>query len=116
LLRRVEETEVIMATSTQRRITFGKGGSTKMLGRGDRTKVATADSAGEQTPAITSQKAKDKRKFAEGGTMPRSGGLASPAKPEHTGPPGATAGQSTRDYPAKGGGLSRPARPGECGT
>jgi hypothetical protein len=100
----------------QRRITFGKGGSTKMFGRGDRTKVATADSAGEQTPATTSQKAKDKRKFAEGGAMPRSGGVSKPAPASPTGPPGATASQSTRDYPARGGGLSRPARPGTCGT
>jgi hypothetical protein len=103
-----------MATSTQRRITFGKGGSTKMFGKGDRTKVATADSAGEQTPAATSQKARDKRKFAEGGTMPRSGGLASSASPGHTGPPGRTAGQSTRrSYPK--GGEARPAKPGQTG-
>src|SRR5215472_17579249 len=39
-----------------------------MFGKGDRTKVATEDSAGEQTPTITSQKAKDKQKFAEGGS------------------------------------------------
>jgi hypothetical protein len=108
----LQQTEVIIMATTQRRITFGKGGTTKMFGRGDHTKVATADSAGEQAPAITSQKARNKRQFAEGGTMPRSGGLAAPAKSGETGPPGATAGQSTRNYSK--GGEARPARPGRC--
>lgn len=40
-----------------------------MLGRGDRTVTATEDAAGEQTPAITSQKSKSKQKFAEGGSQ-----------------------------------------------
>jgi hypothetical protein len=100
--------------SKARRADPAKGGKTPMFGKGDRTKVATEDSAGEQTPAITSQKARDKRQFAEGGAMPRSGGLASPAKSEHTGPPGATARASTRNYSK--GGEARPARPGQCGT
>jgi|SRR6516225_849896 hypothetical protein len=103
-----------MAT-TQRRITFGKGGSTKMFGKGDRTKTAPGEQAAKQKPGSTAHKTSGRgEKFAEGGTLPRSGGLASPAKSEHTGPPGATASQSTRNYSK--GGEARPARPGECGT
>jgi len=96
--------------TTQRRVVFGKGGSTKMFGKGDRTNVAEPNSAGEQTPAITSQRARTKTRFAEGGEMPRSGGRSEPVKSEHTGPPGTPARQSTRDY----GGISRPAKPGRC--
>jgi len=46
------------------------------------------DSAGEQTPAITSQKARDKKTFAEGGgdkMVPRQ--AAEPARPGRTGKP-----------------------------
>ena len=103
--------------TTQRRVVYGRGGTgpnNKMFGKGDRTKTATPESAGPQTAGITSQKSKRNPKFPEGGAMPRSGGLASPAKSGETAPPGATARSSTRNYSK--GGESRPARPGECGT
>lgn len=38
-----------------------------MHGKGDRTQVATEDSAGPQTPGITSSKSKANPRFAEGG-------------------------------------------------
>jgi hypothetical protein len=93
--------------SVSGRGSFGKGGSTKMF----KPQAAGPDRPGntgkDQSPAPGAQR-------AAGGTMPRSGGLASPAKSEHTGPPGATARSSTRNYSK--GGEARPARPGECGT
>jgi hypothetical protein len=104
--------------SRARRADPAKGGSgpnQHMFGRGDRTKTAPGEQASKQQPSSTAHKTSGRgEKFAEGGTMPRSGGLASPAKSEHTGPPGATARSSTRNYSK--GGEARPARPGQCGT
>jgi len=48
-------------------VEFAKGGDTPMFGTGDRTKVTTSDSAGEQTPGQTSSKSTDNPKYAEGG-------------------------------------------------
>lgn len=39
-----------------------------MFGKGDRTEVDVSDSAGPETPGITSSKSKSKPDFAEGGT------------------------------------------------
>jgi hypothetical protein len=47
---------------------YAKGGDTAMAGKGDRTKTATVDAAGEQAPARTSQQSQDNPPFAEGGT------------------------------------------------
>ena len=97
----------------QRGAAYARGGDTEMFGKGDRTKVAIEDTAGEQTAAITSQKAKDKRKFAEGGSrhgmFPRQ--AAESARPGQSGKKATAAGSERAT-----GGLSRPARPGECGT
>jgi len=96
----------------QRGAAFAEGGSAHMAGRGDRTVTATEDSAGEQTPGISSQKAKDKAKFARGGGARMVARQA--AEPAMAGKTGKkeTAGGSPRAT----GGLSRPARAGECGT
>jgi hypothetical protein len=88
-------------TSTPRRAALAKGGETPMFGRGDRTVTAPADAAGEQTPAITGQKSKSNRKFAEGGS-PHGMAPNRPATP-------AKAGQT-----APAGGEARPAKAGRC--
>jgi hypothetical protein len=96
----------------QRGAAYARGGDTKMFGRGDRTRVAVEDSAGRQTSGITSQKAKSKPTFAGGGgdkMVPRQ--AAERAMPGKTGKKETPAGS-----PRASGGLSRPARPGECGT
>jgi hypothetical protein len=134
-----------MATSTQRRITFGKGTDrkpgktaptishdgltlragkpktsetqrTKDYARGGDDKMFRPQAAGPVKPGQTgkAQNTAPGAQRAAGGTMPRSGGVSKPAPASHTGPPGATASQSTRNYSK--GGLARPARPGECGT
>jgi hypothetical protein len=95
----------------QRGAAYARGGDTKMFGKGDRTKVATEDSAGPQTPAITSQKARDKNKFAEGGS--RHGMVARQAAEP------AMAGRVRKKETPAGseratGGLARPAKPGQC--
>jgi len=90
--------------ATPKRAELAEGGDTPMFGKGDRTKTATADAAGEQTPAITSQKSKRNPKFAEGGS-PHSikQQAADPA------PPGRTAKAKAEAI----GGEARPARPGQ---
>jgi hypothetical protein len=96
-------------SETQRPKDYARGGTTRMF----RQQAAGTDRPGntgkDQSPAPGVQ-------HAVGGTMPRSGGVSKPAPASHTGPSGVPANQSTRDYPAKGGGLARPARPGTCGT
>ena len=70
--------------------------------------------ANEQKPGSTAHKTSNSGgKFAGGGAMPRSGGLASPAKSGETGSLGAPTNASTRDYPIRGG-EAKPARPGRC--
>jgi len=71
------------------------------------------NSAGLETPGITSQKAKSKPKFAEGGGK----GKMFPRQAAETAAPG----QSGRKATAAGskhatGGLALPAKPGQCGT
>jgi hypothetical protein len=93
------------------RATLAKGGDTSMAGRGDRTKTAPEDSAGKQHPGSTAHKTSDDGgKFAEGGKermFPKQ--AAQPAKAGQTGKP-------VSDLRQASGGLSRPARPGQCGT
>jgi len=101
-------------SSAQRGAALARGGNTPMFGRDNRTRTATADAAGTQTPAITSQKSRDNLKHAAGGTLRRGGSLASSATPSRTGPGDEVTRSSTRNYPA--GGVSKPARPGQCGT
>ena len=88
--------------------------------KGGKTHMFKQQAAGTDRPGNTGkdQTAAPGARYASGGTMPGSGGSASPAKSEHTGPLGATARSSTRMYPKGGavGGEARPARPGECGT
>jgi len=48
-------------------VKFAEGGDTPMFGKGDRTKVATTDAAGEQTSGQTSSDSKNNPKYAEGG-------------------------------------------------
>src|SRR5262249_26680816 len=96
----------------QRGRVYAAGGSTKMFGKGDRTKVAAEDSAGEQIPGISSQRARDKKKFAEGGEQHMVARQAAErARPGQTGKKETAAGSERAS-----GGLARPARPGECGT
>jgi len=92
-------------TSTQRRAAFSKGGDTPMFGKGDRTVTAPTDAAGEQTPAITSQKSKNNPRFVKGGS-PHSiqQQAADPAAP----------GRTAKPHSAALGGEARPARPGRC--
>jgi hypothetical protein len=84
-----------------------------MFGRGDRTVTASADAAGEQTPAITSQKSKSNRKFAEGGS-PHAMVKPQAADPaQQAAPPSPTARLSAaRLDPRRG--EARPAKPGRC--
>jgi hypothetical protein len=73
---------------------FSKGGKTPMLGKGDRTMTATADSAGTQSPARTGQKSTDNRSAAKGGAPTHGRSVSMPAKPSRTAP--AKAGRNFR--------------------
>jgi hypothetical protein len=86
--------------SRQRPATYNEGGDTPMHGRGDRTKTATADAAGEQAPARTSQQSKDNPPFAEGGTKQQA----------------VEEGEGTAQRVRVAGGLAFPAMAGACGT
>jgi hypothetical protein len=104
--------------SAQRGAAYAEGGGREMFGRGDRTKVDVPDSAGPQTPGRTSQRATSKPKFAEGGgnkMVPRQ--AAEPAQAGQAGkketPPGSRHASGGLDAI---GGISRPAKPGQCGT
>src|SRR5262249_61570320 len=104
--------------SAQRRATYAEGSSTRMFGEGDRTKVATEDSAGEQTPGRTSQKSRHNPKFAEGGLergmYPRQ--AAEPAEPGQVGTKATPAGSPRASGGLDAiGGLARPAKPGQTG-
>jgi hypothetical protein len=100
--------------SAQKDVTLAKGSDTPMHGKGDRTVTAPADSAGKQRPGTTGHKTSSRGgKLAEGGSpqgmVKRQ--AADSASPERTGKShdAASAKQAS-------GGLSRPARPGSCGT
>jgi hypothetical protein len=89
---------------TQRAKDYARGGKDEMFGK---------QAANEQRPGSTAHKTSSTGgRFAAGGDVPRSGGLAVPAKLQHTGPSGTPASVSTRDY--EKGGEARPARPGRC--
>jgi hypothetical protein len=94
-------------SETQRVKDYARGGDDKMF---------KPQAAGPMKPGQTgkAQNSAPGAQRAVGGAMPRSGGLASSAPPGHTGPPGATARSSTRDYSK--GGEARPAKAGQCGT
>ena len=47
--------------------TFAAGGRTKMFGKGDRTRTATPDAAGTQTPGQTAMRSRDNLSRAKGG-------------------------------------------------
>jgi hypothetical protein len=82
----------------QRRITFGKGGSTKMFGKQAAGTDKPGNTGKDQSPAPGAKR-------AVGGHRTTGHSLSMPAKAGHTAPP------------RKGrGGEARPARPGECGT
>ena len=91
---------------------LAKGGDTKMAGRGDRTTTAPEDSAGKQAPGSTAHKTASRGSIlAEGGKGHLGKQAADPAPPGRTAKPHGAA-----DTKQASGGLSRPARPGECGT
>ena len=97
----------------------GRGPDQHMFGKGDRTRTATADAAGEQ-------KSRRDQKFAEGdsahGMVKRQ--AADPADPGGTAkrhaaasPKQASGGVSKQAEESRAvGGAARPARAGECGT
>jgi hypothetical protein len=89
-----------------------EGGTTRMAGKGDRTKTSDADAAGKQQPGRTGHKTLDRgSQLAEGGDTPMfKRQAADPAQPGKTGK-----GQSAATS-ASIGGIARPARPGSCGT
>ena len=93
------------------RADLAEGGDTKMAGRGDRTTTAPEDSAGTQRSGGTAHKTSSRgSRLAEGGKekmFPKQ--AAQTAKAGQTGKP-------VSDPKQASGGLSRPARPGECGT
>jgi hypothetical protein len=61
---------------------FASGGNTPMFGRGDRTRTATQDAAGTQTPGQTTTKSKDNLQRAKGGRPRDEGwGVALAAQP-----------------------------------
>ena len=96
-----------------KRAAFAKGGGPKMLGRGDRTRTASKDSAGKQAPGRTGHMTSSRGSaLAEGGdTKMFKRQAADPA------PPGRTSKAQEAASPKQAsGGVSRPARPGECGT
>ena len=112
----ISNTEPI--TASRCRVRGQVGGRLPVSGFGAlKSAVAAADSAGEQTPAITSQKARDKATSAKGGgqrMFPRQ--AAEPAEPGQTGTEATPAGSQR----AAGGldaigGLARPAKPGQTG-
>jgi len=84
-----------------------------MHGKGDRTKTAPEDSAGEQRPGSTAHKTSSRGSvLAEGGSermLKRQ--AADPSSPGHTGKSHDAASPKQAS-----GGISRPARPGSCGT
>jgi hypothetical protein len=104
--------EVPLKKSAQKGAALAEGGSAHMAGKGDRTKTAPEDSAGEQHPGSTAHKTSSRGSvLAEGGKqhmLKRQ--AADPAQPGKTGK-----GQSAATS-ASIGGIARPARPGECGT
>jgi hypothetical protein len=62
--------------------TFAAGGRTKMFGSGDRTRTATPDAAGVQTPGQTANKSRDNLQRAKGGRrIDDKWGIAYPAQP-----------------------------------
>jgi hypothetical protein len=66
----------------QRGKSFAEGGATHMLGKGTRTRTATEDAAGEQTPGQTAMRSKDNLSRAKGGRRIDEGwGVALPAQP-----------------------------------
>jgi hypothetical protein len=65
---------------------FARGGSTRMLGKGDRTTTATEDAAGRQTPGQTTTKSQDNPKFARGGKRIPGFSVSLPAQPGHCAP------------------------------
>ena len=58
-------------TSRQHGKTYGVGGDDHMFGENDRTRTASEDAAGPQTPGRTSQKSKENPRFPKGGTKPQ---------------------------------------------
>jgi hypothetical protein len=96
------------------RADLAEGGDPKMLGKGDRTRTASADAAGTQQAGSTAHKTSSRGStLAEGGSshgMHKRQG----ADPARAGVTAKT--QSSASPKQASGGLSRPARPGECGT
>jgi len=92
---------------------LAKGGATSMAGRGDRTTTAPEDSAGEQRPGSTAHKTSSRGSLlAEGGSqrmLKRQ--AADPAAGGHT-----SKTKSAASPKQASGGISRSARPGQCGT
>lgn len=98
--------------SKQRAADFAEGGKTPMAGKGDRTITASSDAAVTQEPGGTAHKSSS-GKLHMGGS--RHGMFAKQAA--DPAPRGTTGKQKAAASPKQAsGGLSRPARPGECGT
>ena len=67
---------------------FAEGGSTKMLGKGDRTRTAPSDAANAQAPGVTEHKTSGRNLTrASGGPRMSGPSLSMPAKAGHTAPP-----------------------------
>src|SRR5262245_2261328 len=100
--------------SHQKGETFAEGSSTPMFGKGDRTITASSDAAVTQQGGSTAHKTS-----ARGGKLTMGGSrhgmfgkqAAEPAMAGRTGKKETPAGSRRAS-----GGISRPARPGECGT
>ena len=98
---------------SQTRAPLAEGGGSRMAGRGDRTTTAASDAAGKQQPGGTGHRTVSRgSKLAEGGAQhmfPKQ--AAEPAKAGQTGKEETLAGSRRAS-----GGLSLPAKPGQCGT
>ena len=93
------------------RADLAEGGATKMAVKGDRTTTAPEDSAGKQSSGHTGHSTSSRGSMlAEGGK-----GKMFPKQAAQTAKAGQT-GKPASDFKQASGGLSRPARPGECGT
>jgi len=68
--------------SKLKKAAFAKGGGPRMLGKGDRTITAESEAAAPQGAGVTGHRTRDRGgKYAEGGKVKVTGGVARPARP-----------------------------------
>jgi len=74
-------------SSEQRGAAFAKGGTTQMLGKGDRTRTAPSDAANVQAAGVTGHKTpgRNMKQPTGGPKLPRNVTVAAPAKPGRSG-------------------------------